>query len=550
MAGTALLAIEVLIAFALWKTRRGIFESSDELKRLHGIDGIIARLSARVSTCASEDCDVEFKAVLEALRKAETADRSMRFVFEGESVAASHVVSVHGRDCDSEAIDPSLLPWITRELLRDSASAIVVERLSSLPADAKADRLYLEKRKVKSVAFFPCRPADNAQGVVALVHHRSIQKWSPSVSNRLLVLARVFANALESNQAQRALLDSEQMFRSLVTDAPIGIALEDLDGNIHYANPTLCSMFGLSMEELTSMNCSQFADPHKSHDQESKYFQAMRDGLSKGYQMEKCYSRKDESSMWGRVNVSLIQSTGGPQVVLATVEDVSEAKKAHDDLERAHEELSQLTARLIQVQEEEKRRIARELHDDIGQRLSLVMTGMDVLRSQVKVDEAMANRFRETLHELSEVVSDIHNMSHQLHSSKLQYLGLSAAMNDLCRQSSAKHHIAIDLKADQIPRTLPEPVTLCFYRVAQEALNNAIRHSNSPNIEVKLTNRGQILRMQINDFGDGFLPASRGGGLGLVAMQERLKIVGGKLAIESRPGKGCRITAEAPLQLT
>src|SRR5262249_9730955 len=135
--------------------------------------------------------------------------------------------------------------------------------------------------------------------------------------------------------------------------------------------------------------------------------------------------------------------------------------------------------------------------------------------------------------------------SHRLHSSKLQHLGLPAALKEVCRQMARQHHIDIDVTASDVSSPLPEDVSLCFYRVAQEALNNAVRHSHSPRVELHLENGHGRVRLAVKDFGVGFDPSARVDGLGLATMQERLRLVGGMLSIKSIAGGGTELIAEA-----
>jgi signal transduction histidine kinase len=189
------------------------------------------------------------------------------------------------------------------------------------------------------------------------------------------------------------------------------------------------------------------------------------------------------------------------------------------------------------------------LHDDVGQRLSLLMMELDVLKNQMPLERADdQTKIHNLLGQMDELVTDVHNMSHRLHSSKLQHLGLRVALKEVCRQFSNMHRIQIDLSADFLPMPLPEAVSLCFYRVAQEAVNNAIKHSGSPRVEVQLASDESTLRMRIKDFGIGFDPAERGKGLGLVAMQERLRMIGGTLHIHSSPHIGTELVAEVSLE--
>jgi signal transduction histidine kinase len=154
---------------------------------------------------------------------------------------------------------------------------------------------------------------------------------------------------------------------------------------------------------------------------------------------------------------------------------------------------------------------------------------------------------RGLLTQLDDLVIDVHSISHQLHSSTLKFLGLSVALKGVCQQLADQHGIVIDLTTQKLPKTLPEGVSLCFYRTAQEGLMNALKHSESRRIDVSLDCRGQILRMRIKDFGIGFDPSVSGKGLGLVTMQERLRMVGGVLRVNSFLGKGTELEAEAKI---
>jgi signal transduction histidine kinase len=151
------------------------------------------------------------------------------------------------------------------------------------------------------------------------------------------------------------------------------------------------------------------------------------------------------------------------------------------------------------------------------------------------------------LEQLGEIISDIHNLSHQLHSSKLQVLGLEAALREVCRQLEKQHDLEIELAADALPFPFREDISLCFYRVAQEALNNAVKHSGSPRIKVRVTARDGTLNMTVRDYGTGFHSSAFTNGIGLATMRERMRLVGGELQVSSRPGEGTELKAKARL---
>ncbi|HEX8814772.1 MAG TPA: PAS domain S-box protein [Terriglobales bacterium] len=338
--------------------------------------------------------------------------------------------------------------------------------------------------------------------------------------------------------------ESEQKFRYLFSEAPIGIALEDLNGNLLFVNPALCSMLGYQNEEMTRMNCSEFADG-EDEQEDWRAFEAMRSGTIRAYRLEKRYRRKDGSKMWGRLNVSLLNVSEQQTFVLATVEDVTEKRVALEELKRAHSELQQLTPRLLSAQEQERQRIARELHDDIGQRLALLTMRLDVLGHNLPIERTEEHvEIRNLLGDLDELTTDIHNLSHKLHSSKLEHLGLGQALNEVCRQLSSQYRIPIDLTTSDVPDSLDGQISLTLYRVAQEALSNAVKHSGTARIEVSFSRDKQVLRMRIRDFGTGFDPTIQTNGIGLVTMQERLRMIGGTVGFNPVTGGGTDVEAE------
>ncbi|MEI9980413.1 MAG: histidine kinase [Edaphobacter sp.] len=213
---------------------------------------------------------------------------------------------------------------------------------------------------------------------------------------------------------------------------------------------------------------------------------------------------------------------------------------------RSEQSVRRLTRQVISGSEEERRRIARELHDDIGQRLSLISIQLSSYASNIsEADDSIPAELNDSVRDVDALITDVHNLSHQLHSSKLEHLGLRFALKELCQQLSERHELPINLHIDQASVRLPQDISLCFYRVAQEALNNIIKHSGTDRAELVLAEEQGRLRMQVRDFGIGFKLADSGAGLGLSTMQERLRIVRGEFSIATRPGRGTVVTASA-----
>jgi signal transduction histidine kinase len=211
--------------------------------------------------------------------------------------------------------------------------------------------------------------------------------------------------------------------------------------------------------------------------------------------------------------------------------------------------IKDLTGRVINAGEEERKRIGRELHDDIGQRLSLVSIELDEMQreSPPAAQASEQNYIAEPLQQLNEIIGDVHNLSHQLHSSKLQILGLEVALKDMCKRVAKSSNVDIQLVSFNVPSWLPEDIALCFYRVAQEGVSNAMRYSRSPDLMIRLETFDGTLVMTIRDHGIGFDASVATSGIGLATMRERMKLVEGKLFVTTKPGLGTEVRAEAPI---
>jgi signal transduction histidine kinase len=224
-------------------------------------------------------------------------------------------------------------------------------------------------------------------------------------------------------------------------------------------------------------------------------------------------------------------------------------RRAEDGLRASREELRLLTGRLLEAQEAERRRIARELHDDVNQALALVAVEMDLLGGALEgLAPRTAARVRELSARVKEVSSSVHDLSHQLHPSKLEQLGLVAAVRGVCQELRYRHDLDLTFSHADVPGAVPAATALCVYRIAQEALRNVVKHSGAARAAVELCGTPGGLRLRVSDEGVGFDPGSaRGaGGLGLVSMRERLYLVGGGITVTTRPGGGTRIEVLVP----
>jgi len=217
---------------------------------------------------------------------------------------------------------------------------------------------------------------------------------------------------------------------------------------------------------------------------------------------------------------------------------------------QTYDALSSVNYRVIEAEEQERRRIATDLHEDVGQRLSLLAIEIEQLNAaspNTVVD--VPGRTETVLKQVLEILRDVKTLAHELYSPRLEYLGIAEVMSSFCSDFGKRRGIAIDFSSDSVPSRIPPDVTLCLFRVLQEALKNAAQYSGVRHFDARLWGTIGQVHLTVSDCGVGFSVEKAGkfGGLGLNRMHERLKLVGGTLSIESQPHRGTTIHARVPV---
>jgi PAS domain S-box-containing protein len=254
--------------------------------------------------------------------------------------------------------------------------------------------------------------------------------------------------------------------------------------------------------------------------------------------------RRDGRLAWGSVNgIPVLNADGTLRCYRGSCTDITERKLAE-------EALSSISRKLIEAHEQERTRIGRELHDDIVQRLAMLVVQLDGVQQHIPDSASEVGRqIRDLRSQASEITNDVQSLSHELHSLKQEYLGIAGATRNFCREFGERQKVEIDFESHDIPDTLPTDLFLPLFRVLQEALSNASKHSGVRSFEVKLLGSPEDIQLTVRDLGAGFdsEAATKCAGLGLTSMKERLRLVGGELSINSQRERGTTIHARVPL---
>ena len=347
----------------------------------------------------------------------------------------------------------------------------------------------------------------------------------------------------ERRESQEALRESEERLRLAAQSGRMYAFEWDRASDVIVRSAEFAHILGLSSDPKET-TCKQMMDTVHPDDR-VRVIAASNSCCAENptYRVQYRVLRPDGSIVWVEKNGHAFFDRKGEMTrVIGMVADITDRKLAE-------EARSTLSRRLIEAQEAERARIARDLHDDIGQRLTLLMMTLDQLKGTVANTNGVSDRMDNLRKQVVDISRSVHDLSHELHSATLRHLGVAEAMRGFCRELSEQQKVEINFSHHDVPRTVSPEISLCFFRVLQEALNNAVKHSKATRFDVELCGQSETLSLSIRDAGVGFdaEAAIKGRGLGLISMQERLKLVNGELAIESQPHRGTAIHVRAPL---
>ena len=358
-------------------------------------------------------------------------------------------------------------------------------------------------------------------------------------SDGLTLYTVILRDVTERLRAEAAVRESEERFRLVANTAPVMIWMAGTNKLCNYFNQPWLDFTGRALDAEIA---NGWAGVHRDDLETCMEVYNRAFDLRVPFRMQYRLRRHDGEYRWVMDSgVPRFEGDGVFAGYIGSCIDVTDQKNAE-------EALADVGRRLIQAHEEERTWIARELHDDINQRLALATIHLDQLQNRVSVP-AIQEELATVRQQLAEMSSDVQALSHRLHSSKLEYLGIVAASNSFCSELAKQQKVEIEFKHAGIPRLVPKEISLCVFRVLQEALQNAVKYSGVRNFRVELYGTSEEILLTVSDNGSGFdqQNAIRQRGLGLVSMRERVQLLSGEFSITSQPGGGTTVCARVPI---
>ena len=358
---------------------------------------------------------------------------------------------------------------------------------------------------------------------------------------RLVSIVGTLLDITEQRRAERVLRESEDRFRTMADGAPVMMWMSGVDKLCTDFNRGWLTFTGRSIEQELGNGWAEGVHPDDLQRCLAVYVEAF--DKRQPFYMEYRLRRYDGKYHW-------INDAGSPRFLadgtfagyIGCCVDINDRKSA--ELVRL-----ELARRLMSAQEAERTRVARELHDGIGQEIALLGIQMQRVAVSETLDAASLHpKMQKLCDSLTAIGVHVSHISHRLHSSELEYLGLAVAITQLCREFSEQYSIQVECECTDIPAQLDNEIALTHLRVVQESLHNIAKHSNAGNVDVNVTGASGNLTLTIQDNGVGFdsQVSKAAAGLGLISMRERVHLIGGELTIESAPGEGTRISVRTP----
>lgn len=456
---------------------------------------------------------------------------------------ATHVYTRQGVPAPGP-LHQAQFPWYAQELL--AGRTVVLPSLDALPAAATVDRENARLIGVQSNLALPLAVGVNQSiGVLGLNTVHTERDWPPALVKRLQLVAQVFTNALARERQEHKLLQNQARLAASADLAGLAFYEVDFRAGVAHVDDRLRDLCGIPADRVRGLEALQFWMEHIHPDDRARVLELRRQlhaGELEHLSVEYSFPHPTRGERWIHHVGRVAQRDAGGRTLrsFGVLRDITEAK-------RAEAALRDLSRRLIRAHEDERALLARELHDDVTQRLAVL--AIDMGRAELTAaDGAQADVMRSVRAELVRLSEDIHSLAYQLHPSVLEELGLVEALRAECERRGRQGRLAVSMNLESVPAVAGEEAQLCLFRVAQEALTNVARHAGTGRASVTLRRADGGLLLAVGDQGVGFDPTRprEGRSLGLASMRERLHLVGGTLDVESSPGRGTTVVAWVP----
>jgi PAS domain S-box-containing protein len=362
-----------------------------------------------------------------------------------------------------------------------------------------------------------------------------------------------FSGAFAMFSDVTALRETEKRFRKIFEEAAIGIALVNMEGYLLDSNPVLCEMLKYNKEELQLKSFKDLDHPEDLQESVQLFLELAR-GERESYIREKRYICKDGQVVWAQVTVSVLRGPRKePQFAIVMAQDITQRKEAEAEIRFNREQLQSLASELSLTEERERRRLATDLHDHIGQALAVSKIKIGVLQKTVAASE-IVTPLGEVRDLIEKMIQDTRSLTFELSLPVLYELGFESAVEWYAKHIRAQHGIQMEVQKEMKPIPMGDEIKVLLFRSVRELMMNVVKHAQARSGRVNIMRRNDRVNIEVEDDGVGIADSNSiaqtgdNGGFGLFSIRERLHYLGGKLEVASENGKGTRVTLTVPLK--
>jgi PAS domain S-box-containing protein len=541
-------APEGLAVFATNITERklaekALMETLDHLSKKNRYETIISTVTRNVHQSINLQ-DVLENAVEAMNKNIDRVDKVSIYLVEGEDA----VLMAHRGYTDQYIKRAGRISYP-----RGTTWKTIIEGKPRYVADADRDAVIGPAGREMGTKSYASMPIHFEGKTVGVININSLQKnaFDEEELKLLKIIAQQIEIAINNAQQAEMLRESEERFRRIFEEGPLGMAVTGWDYRFIQVNTKLCQMLGHTEQELLGLTFTEVTHP-EDISKDVQLVQQIFRGEIPYYRVEKRYIKKNKEIIWCNLTSAGIHDMDGKcPYSLKMIEDITEHKRAEEALQEYAERLQSLSHKLLEVQETERRNIARELHDEVGQVLTAVKINLQKIGRSNK-NRTLAPHLEESIAIIDNAIEQVRNLSLDLRPSMLDDLGLIATLRWYIDRQAQQAGFVAELVTDLRAHLHPDLETVCF-RIVQEALTNVVRHAQAQRVYISLRQRNGELELVIRDNGVGFdarvaqKRAAHGASFGLLGMQERTQLVSGQIKIRSEPKRGTTIRARFPL---
>jgi PAS domain S-box-containing protein len=525
------------------ETRR----SAENLGSRLEFETLLSNASASLLAAPPDQLAPVIERALDAVRRFFHADRCALLTVSPDQQAVHVLLGAYAEGVVPVPGDVNLVPafpWSHQRLLVERGP-VRIEKLADLPPEAAAEREMWLQMPIRSALSLPIASHGVISHLIVLntVHHEN--QWPDVFVPRLQMLGELLAGAMVRQEMFAGLRETEERLDSGAELAGLAHYTVNFLARTTFVDDRFREVCGVPPEREEGLEALTFW-MEQLHPEDRPRVLQMRDQLHDGRleqaSVEYRFLHPGTGERWIHHLARVAERDADRRAVrtFGVLRDITDRKQVEA-------ELGQLGRRLIGAHEAERALLARELHDDVTQRLAVL--AIDVGRAErATPDQAHAQAMRDIRHGLIRLSEDVHSLAYQLHPSVLEELGLAEALRAECERMGRQGPLAVAVEIDSTPTDLSRDAALCLFRIAQEALSNVSHHAQARSASVALRDLDGGWVLAVRDDGVGFAPDKRGAArsLGLASMRERVGLVHGTLDIESAPGQGTTVVAWVP----